>query len=323
MQTLFRAGVRSSFVLWMLTVAIHACASAQSSSSSERCSQETKAGGKLEVDVYLLGGQSNMQGVGKIADLPKSIPEKIPHAFYWNGSEFEPLVLGETKVSTRVGEFGPEIGFAFEIASSNHPVYLIKYHASGMPLHHGWNGDKWLGGSPAPGRRNFYPGETSTDPSIGTLYANMLKQFQAGVAQLQKQGMTPNLKGVLWMQGEQDSKQEESATSYAFSLRRLRKRIAEDMKTKLDLPLVFGQVLPHDPPLDRFKFRNAIREQMAACDSHSGKPESMVNTIMVSTDGFPLLQDTVHYDAQGQWQLGKAFAEAMKRMEHTRRRADP
>ncbi len=73
------------------------------------------------------------------------------------------------------------------------------------------------------------------------------------------------------MQGEQDSKQEESATSYASSLRRLRKRIAEDMKTKLDLPLVFGQVLPHDPPLERFKFRNAIREQMAACELPFGK----------------------------------------------------
>ncbi len=161
-------------------------------------------------------------------------------------------MLGKTKVSTRVGEFGPEIGFAFGIASSNQPVYLIKYHASGMPLHHGWNGDKWLGGSPAPGRRNFYPGESSTDPNIGSLYANMLKQFQEGVAYLQKKGVTPNIKGVLWMQGEQDSKQEESATSYASSLRRLRKRIAEDMKTKLDLPLVFGQVLPHDPPLERF-----------------------------------------------------------------------
>ncbi len=108
MQTLFRAGVRCSVVFWMLAFAIHCVVSAQSSLPSERSSQETKAGGKLEVDVYLLGGQSNMQGVGKIAELSKSIPEKILYAFYWNGSEFEPLVLGKTKVSTRVGEFGPK-----------------------------------------------------------------------------------------------------------------------------------------------------------------------------------------------------------------------
>ncbi len=52
--------------------------------------------GKLEVDVYLLrGGQSNMQGVGKIAELSKSIPEKILYAFYWNGSEFERARVGK------------------------------------------------------------------------------------------------------------------------------------------------------------------------------------------------------------------------------------
>jgi hypothetical protein len=35
---------------------------------------------------------------------------------------------------------------------------------------------------------------------------------------------------------------------------------------------------------------------------------------MVSTDGFGLLADTVHYDAAGQLRLGKAFAEAIKEL---------
>ncbi|MEZ6094458.1 MAG: sialate O-acetylesterase [Pirellulaceae bacterium] len=267
-----------------------------------------------QVDVYLLGGQSNMQGVGKIAEIPTEIPKEIPYTYFWTGEKFEPLVLGQTKISSRIAEFGPEVGFAIHMASAKKPVYLIKYHASGMPLHHGWNGDKWEGEEPAPGRRNFYPGEKSVDANVGTLYAAMRNQFQSGVKHLSEQGFTPTVRGFVWMQGEQDSKNEVSAKAYATSLKHLRQRLSEDMNTVPDLPLVFGQVLPHEPSLERFVHRQEIREQMAACDSSSNKPEAMKNTKMVSTDGFSLLPDTVHYDAAGQLKLGEAMAVAMKQV---------
>jgi hypothetical protein len=224
-------------------------------------------------------------------------------------------VLGTTKISTRITDFGPEVGFALGTATAERPVYLIKYHVSGMPLHHGFDGDKWVGGDPAPGRRTFYPGEKPDDANTGTLYAAMVKQFRAGVTHLSEQGHTPIVRGFVWMQGEADAKQKESATTYAASLSRLRKRLAEDMKCGADVPLVFGQVLPHEPAAARFTHRTEIREQMAACDSASKKPEAMKNATMVSTDRFPLLPDTVHYDAAGQLKLGKAFAAAMKKLQ--------
>lgn len=267
------------------------------------------------VDVYLLGGQSNMQGSGKVADLPADLKKEIPHTFFWNGKTFEPFVPGKTNTAGRVTTFGPEVGFALDTAAADRPVYLIKYHASGMPLHHGFNAGEWVGGAPAPGRRTFYPGEKADDANTGTLYAAMVKQFQAGVKHLTEQGHTPTVRGFVWMQGEADAKQKESATTYAASLNRLRKRLAEDMKCEADMPLVFGQVLPHEPPAARFTHRKEVREQMAACDSASKKPEAMKNTTMVSTDGFTLLPDTVHYDAAGQLKLGKAFAAAMKKLQ--------
>ncbi len=225
------------------------------------------------VDVYLLGGQSNMQGLGRIADLPADVPRIIPHTFFWTGQKFEPLVLGTTKISTRLTDFGPEVGFALGTATANHPVYLIKYHASGMPLHHGWHGDQWVGGDPTPQRRNFYPGETPDDTNTGILYAEMRTQFQNGLQHLSEQGLTPTVCGFVWMQGEQDAKHKDSATAYAASLNRLRRRLAQDMKSVPDLPLVFGQVLPHNPPAARFTHRKEIREQMAACGYHpSGEP---------------------------------------------------
>lgn len=264
------------------------------------------------VDVWLFGGQSNMQGIAQLADLPPDVPKNIPNAWFWNDQRFEPLVLGQTKLSGRTGEFGPEVGFALQMAQSEHPNYLIKYSASGMPLDHGWNGDTWVGGEPQPGRRNFYPGETPDDPNTGTLYREMCARFLAAVKHLEGEGYRPVIRGFLWMQGEQDSKHKESANNYAANLKRLRQRLAADLNAPAGLPLVFGQALPYEPAAARFTHRLELRAQMAAADAESRRPEAIRNAKMVATDGFGLLPDTVHFNADGQLRLGIGMAKAMK-----------
>lgn len=267
-----------------------------------------------EVDVYLLSGQSNMQGSGRIADIPADVPREIPHAFFWNGKEFEPLVVGKTIVSSKPELFGPEVAFAIDIASADRPAYIVKYAASGQPLYFGWNGSQWAGDMPGPGRRNFYPGTSADDPNQGTLYRQMLSGYRAALASLEKSGKTPVIRGFVWMQGEADSKHELSAGTYAEQLGLLRQRLGEDLQAPETIPLAFGQVLPHEPALPRYAHRELLREKMAAADSRSGKPEALSRTRMVSTDGFGLMGDTVHYDAAGQLRLGKAFAAAMKEL---------
>lgn len=266
-------------------------------------------------DVWLFGGQSNMQGIAQLADLPPGVPKSIPNAWFWNEVQFERMVLGQTKLSGRAGEFGPEVGFALHMAQSENPNYLIKYYASGMPLHHGWNGDVWLGGAPHPGRRNFYPGEKPGDPNTGTLYLEMRDRFQAAVRQLEREGYRPVIRGFLWMQGEQDAKREESATTYAANLKRLQERLAADLNTLSPLPLVFGQALPYEPAAARFTHRQELRAQMAAADGNSRQPEAIRYARMVATDGFGLLPDTVHFNADGQLRLGIGMAEAMKALQ--------
>jgi hypothetical protein len=264
-----------------------------------------------EVDVYLLGGQSNMQGIGKLADLPSDVPHAPAATFFWNGKAFEPLVVGATRTSNRPGEFGPEIGFATALPPNGRDHYMVKYAASGMPLHHGWNAATWVGDPPGPKRRSFYPGERPADPNQGTLYREMLTRFRAAIAAVKERGDTPAIRGFAWMQGEADAKHERSATEYAASLRRLRDRLAADLGVAA-LPFVFGQVLPHEPAMDRFTHRREIRAAMAAADEQSGKAEAIPQARMVSTDGFGLLADTVHYDAAGQMALGRAFAAALQ-----------
>ncbi len=266
------------------------------------------------VEVYLLGGQSNMQGIGKLSQLPDGALRATPNVYFFNGESFDALKPGETKTSARAGELGPELGFAMN-HQSEQPVYLIKFAASGMPLDFGWNGNQWLGAADGKARVNFYPGSKASDPVQGRLYKRMLNQFQKGIAAIKAKGDTPVIKGFLWMQGEQDSKNEASAGRYAANLKLLQARLSEDLAVER-LPMVYGQVLPHEPALPRFTHRTVIRDQMAAGDAGSGRPEAIVNAAMVSTDGFPILKDTVHYDAEGQLMLGKAMAEKMAMLQN-------
>ncbi len=270
-----------------------------------------------KVDVVLLAGQSNMQGSASLDGLPAPFEVANPHVRFWTGDAFEPLIPGVTKTSARASQFGPEIGFAHALASlePGRPIHIVKFFRSGQPLHHGWDAGRWVGGEPAPGRRTFYPGVDISDPNIGVHYQAMLIQAKGAFQALRVQGHEPVLRAVVWMQGEADSKHEQSAGAYAHSIARLKSRIEHDLGSSA-VPFVFGQVLPHEPALDRFTSRKLIREQQRRVDMRSGAPESTAGCWMVSTDGMPRQKDTVHYDAIGQAMLGQAFAMGMLQAEH-------
>jgi hypothetical protein len=263
-----------------------------------------------EVDVYLLGGQSNMEGQGAITDLTEAQKQFSNEVYFWNGKQFEPLTVGKTMTSNRPERFGLELSFAREMAKGGGPIYLVKFSASGMPLHPGWDRNTWKGGDPAPGRVNFYPGTEPGDAAQGTLYRTMIRRFEDAISDLEKQGRTPRVRAFLWMQGEQESKHEVSATTYAKSLALLFQRVRTDVGSP-GMKLVYGQVLPYEKAQPKFTHRVEIRTQMAAADVHSGNPESIADALMVSTEDCSLKKDTVHHDSAGYWRLGEKFADAL------------
>jgi hypothetical protein len=267
------------------------------------------------VDVYLLGGQSNMQGLGDLSELTPAQLTPPTNVFYWNGSGFVPLVPGTT-ITSSAGNFGPEIAFATQVAKPGRKAYLIKEYNSGKPLDSGWDDQTWVGDPPVPNRVNFYPGTNATDVNQGTLYKNeLLPMYQAGIQAIIAQGGTPVIRGLIWMQGEQDSKTNISAGRYAANLKRLRDRLANDLglPNPTNLPVTFGQVLPFTPPAPRFVCRDLVRVQQAAADMFSGLPEAISHCRMVSTDGYPVYSsDLVHYTTAGQLMLGTAFAQGLQ-----------
>ena len=269
------------------------------------------AGEAGEIDVYLLSGQSNMQGCGLVADLKEDIPKVIPNAFFVRGKTIEPLTLGKT-TGKKVPSLGPEIGFALEMATRERPVYLIKYAASGIALHAGWSGSKWRGTEVKARGSNFYPGVDAQDDNRGGHYKGMLNLYQRSLRFLKTRNHTPVIRGFIWMQGEQDAKREESASVYATSLRNLRARLCEDLGLEArKLPMAFGQIVPNGPVPARFAALKTMHAQMEAADQDSGKPEAIENCKMVSTVGFTMKPDMVHFDGPGQIALGRALGKAL------------
>lgn len=259
-------------------------------------------------EVIILSGQSNMAGSGLRVEIPDAWRGVAPNIQFWTGDAFVELDMGETQTRRNGARFGPELGVAW-ILKTMEPerrVWLVKFARSGQPLHHGWHRNEWEGGDPTPGRLNFYPGEVPDDPNVGRHYADLLQTINAAFAALRADGFEPQLRAVIWMQGEQDAKHEVSAGAYAASLARFKTRLEADLGSEAR-PLVFGQVLPYEPALPRFTHREAIRQQQAAVDHRSGSPLATPGIWMVPSDGLSLNADTVHFDSRGQAMLGQAM----------------
>lgn len=300
---------RASRTCWILIALLTSCLACQTRADHHAPKEKTNAA--ADVDVYLLSGQSNMVGSAQANQLADLWQQPIEGAYLYRGMAYETLVAGKDGKS---GRFGPEVGFG-NYMRNNQPgrpeIYLIKFALSGQPLDAGWTkanakGGGWVGPEPGPNRTTFYPGESADDPNVGLHYKRLMAHTQAAIAALKAQGKNPVLRGVLWMQGEADAKHEVSAGRYDESLKRLKHRIEEDLGVA-PVPFVFGQVLPHEPALERFTSRELLRKRMAQADWRSGDKRAVDGVWMVSTDGMDLLKDTVHYSTKGQLALGQAM----------------
>lgn len=267
------------------------------------------------VDVYVLSGQSNMHGLARLSGVHPDSRKPPRNCFVWDDTDF--VALAPVPSSGPVGTlFGPELSFCLAMAQlePDRAHYLIKYAVPGRGLHHGWLERKWLPGPPKPGRANFYPGETATDPNMGRHYAELRTEFDAALNALKANGVAYEVRGVLWMQGETDAINSISARAYAAGLARFNKRIQQDLGSG-EIPLVFGQILPRPPMSKFYAFREEVRRNQAEAHWNSGKPAAIPGAWMVATEGMPVGRQRLHFTAEGQIRLGHAMAVALVQMQ--------
>jgi iduronate 2-sulfatase len=244
-------------------------------------------------DLYLLAGQSNMDGRGKAADLkPEQREIRQAIIFYRNppasSDGWKPLTPGYSVAPRYKGTlpsptFGPEIGFAIEMLKDrpNQSIALIKGSKGGTSLAHDWK-----------------PGKAGEPASQGPCYRNFLETVRVARKSLEARGDTFTLRGILWHQGEDDVRS--TADQYQQMLTTFIARIREDLNQP-DLPFVIGEV-----------YDNGQRDTVRAAQRATAR--AVPHVAFASSDGLKTWDHGTHFDAASQLTLGARFAEAMVKL---------
>jgi hypothetical protein len=221
--------------------------------------------------IYLLIGQSNMAGRAPIEEQDEA-PIEGCELFNTSG-EWEPATNPLNRYSTvgkkpSIQKLGPGYGFAKRWRELNPDSSLgLVVNARG-----GTNIAEW---------------------GKGTDYYN------EAVARL-KAALTggDHLGGILWHQGEGDSRRTDT---YLNSLSTLIANLRSDLNAP-DLPFIAGLLEMDDRDFE--KSPRLINEVFLTL------PSVVPNTVVASTEGL-LTLDGTHFDSAGQRELGKRYAEAL------------
>ena len=174
------------------------------------------------IDVYIVAGQSNADGRGDVSDLSeaqlanlendtiisyvnpgsereRAVPTSTPPDLDVGTNGFTPLVPGGfsvdgTSARQLTPTFGPELSFGALIAEatgSNNQIAIIKVSRGGASLRNDWRVNPTV--DPGP------------DTPEGFLYRALLEEVPARLAELEADGSTAIVRGVVWHQGESDS----------------------------------------------------------------------------------------------------------------------
>ena len=228
--------------------------------------------------LFLLAGQSNMAGRGQITAEDRRPNPRI--LMLTKAGEWKPAVapLHFDKKSAGVG-IGREFARQIVAADPTVTVGLIPCAAGGSPI------SAWEPGG--------YHGQTNSRP-----YDESIRR--AGTAM--KTGV---LKGVLWHQGESDSKPK-LADVYEQKLHQLIVRLRMELSAE-QIPFIAGQ-------MGQFPERPWSDDKKKVDQAHRNLPQKVAGTAFVNSDGLSHKGDRVHFDAKSYRVLGRRYAEAFLKL---------
>lgn len=233
------------------------------------------------MDIYILAGQSNMAGRGKITDSFRLQGNDLLLSLDVSGSwvrAAHPLHFDKP----RVAGVGPGLRFGLDLLAhysststlKNRQIGLVPCAVGGTPI------SAWQPGA--------YDSSSRTHP------------YDDAVARIQTAMQSGKVRGIIWMQGEGDTRADRMEV-YLEKLEVLIKRFRTIVGDST-LPFVAGELGPYRPRYQSFN-------KMLA-----GLPEKVPFTGVVSSTGLMHLGDTTHLDAVSADTYGKRFAEEMIRL---------
>ena len=289
------------------------------------------------IDVYIVAGQSNTDGRGEVSDLSeaqlanlendtiisyvnpgsereRAVPTSTPPDLDVGTNGFTPLVPGGfsvdgTSARQLTPTFGPELSFGALIAEatgSNNQIAIIKVSRGGASLRNDWRVNPTV--DPGP------------DTPEGFLYRALLEEVPARLAELEADGSTAIVRGVVWHQGESDSVNgvDEYVERYIEFVESVRDEFGEDILFAVG-ELSRNRVDPDGS--DRSILFNTNLAQLAADSADPNNLDVPSGIFLVSSLGLetprsldPTNFDTdgTHFTANGQIELGERYVAAFK-----------
>jgi hypothetical protein len=232
---------------------------------------------KQKLQLYLLMGQSNMAGRGKLADEDKTSHPRV--LVFTLQNAWEAAVEPITRDKPGMLGVGPGLAFGKAMAEKQPGVTigLVPCALGGTQL------KRWQQG--------------------GDLYSNAVHRAKLAM----RDG---TLAGIVWHQGESDSGTATNANTYGDRLARMIKDIRADLGSP-NLPFVAGQIgeFLYDRGPDKSPYARVVNGALADL------PGKVPATGCAPSKGLTHKGDQLHFDAASQREFGRRYTAEMLRLQ--------
>lgn len=176
------------------------------------------------LDLFIWAGQSNAQGwMGDASSYPETeqeLDESI--RLHWtfvdhhsSGGKWVPLQAQAGRFPK--GHFGPEVRFARELKKVGYNPAIFKYTKGATGLARDWKSS----------------GE-------GGIYDRMIEDLKSAIKLLEEENFKVNVRGFIWIQGETDAGNENTAKEYQANLREMIHDLRRNVINESNLKIILG-----------------------------------------------------------------------------------
>ena len=176
------------------------------------------------IDLFILAGQSNMQGWRSDAKQypadKKQLDSRIPFYYETIGYDSSQKQWGILKPQLghfQSGHFGPEITFGRALLKTGHVPAIFKYSLGGSSLKLDWK---------APGQQGIYD--------------NMVSSIKTAIQTLKAQGHAVTPRAIIWIQGESDADSVQLSTEYYWHLKKMLKHLRNSVIRHPSTPVILS-----------------------------------------------------------------------------------
>lgn len=238
-----------------------------------------------QIDLFIMAGQSNMQGWRSDAAAypvdPHQLDKHIPfyfEAINYSSSNKQWQTMTSQAGHFKSGHFGPEVSFARAVLKTNLNPAIFKYSSGGTSIKTDWKG---------PGQKG--------------LYDDMVANLRRAIKEMEAQGHTVTPRALIWIQGETDADNEQLANEYYWHLKRMLQHFRNNVLNSPQLPVILS--------LDEQHPRVQQHPQVVDAQLRLAMEDPTISFVsMLGLEKF----DVTHLTARGTIQQGKRLYTSFK-----------